>query len=46
MVLLIAGVGCLVGSAPFAIYVTRNRSRGDPVALESDAELPEASNSV
>jgi Na+/melibiose symporter-like transporter len=26
MVLLIAGIGYLVGSAPFAIYVTRNRS--------------------
>ena len=30
----------------FAIYVARNRSLGDPVALESDAELPEASSSV
>src|SRR5439155_1020858 len=41
-----AAVGYLVGSAPFAIYVARNRSLGDPVALASDAELPEASSSV
>jgi MFS family permease len=46
MVLLIAAVGCLVGSAPFAIYVARHRSLGDPVALASDAELPEASSNV
>ena len=32
-VLVIAGVGYLVGSAPFAIYVARNRSLGNPVAL-------------
>jgi MFS family permease len=46
MVFVIAAVGYLVGSAPFAIYVARNRSLGDPVALASDAELPEASSSV
>ena len=46
MVLFIAGAGYLVGSAPFAIYVARNRSLGDPVALESDAEVPDASSSV
>ena len=46
MVLVIAAAGSLVGSAPFAIYVARNRSPSDPVALASDAELPEASSSV
>ena len=46
MVLVIAGAGYLVGSAPFAIYVARNRSLGGPVALESDAEVHDASNSV
>ncbi|HET9729634.1 MAG TPA: hypothetical protein VFR41_09455 [Acidimicrobiia bacterium] len=46
MVLLIAGAGYLLGSAPFAIYVARNRSLTDPVALASDAELPDASSSV
>src|SRR2546423_3395352 len=44
MVLLVAAVGYLLGSAPFAIYVARNRSPSDPVA--PDAELPEASSSV
>jgi MFS family permease len=44
MVFVIAGAGYLVGSAPFAIYVARNRSLGDPVALASDAELPDASS--
>jgi MFS family permease len=38
MALFIAGAGYLVGSAPFAIYVARNRSLGDPVARASDAE--------
>src|SRR5204863_4349463 len=37
MVLVVAASGYLVGSAPFAIYVARNRSLGDPVALASDA---------
>ena len=46
MVLVVAAVGYLVGSAPFAIYVARNRSLDNPVALASDAELPNASNSV
>jgi Na+/melibiose symporter-like transporter len=46
MVLVIAAAGSLVGSAPFAIYVARNRSPSDPVALASDAELPEASSST
>ncbi len=46
MVLVIAAVGYLVGTAPFAIYVARNRSEGDPVALASDAELHDASSSV
>jgi MFS family permease len=45
-VFVLAATGYLVGSAPFAIYVARNRSLGDPVALASDAELPEASRSV
>ena len=40
MVFVIAAAGSLVGSAPFAIYVARNRTLGDPVALASDAELP------
>jgi Na+/melibiose symporter-like transporter len=44
MVFVIAATGCLVGSAPFAIYVARNRNLRNPVALDSDAELPEASN--
>jgi Na+/melibiose symporter-like transporter len=46
MVFVIAAAGSLVGSAPFAIYVARKRSMGDPVVLASDAELPEASSSV
>ena len=41
MVFVIAATGYLVGSAPFAIYVARNRSLSDPVPLASDAELPE-----
>ena len=45
-VLVIAGAGYLVGSAPFAIYVARTRSLRDPVALASDAELPDASSAV
>ena len=45
-VFVIAATGYLVGSAPFAIYVARNRSLDDPIALASDAELPEASSSV
>ncbi len=44
MVFVIAAVGYLLGSAPFAIYVARNRSLSDPVALASDAELAEASD--
>jgi MFS family permease len=46
MVLVVAAVGCLLGSAPFAIYVARHRGPDDPVALAYDAELPEASSSV
>lgn len=46
MVIVIAAAGYLVGSAPFAIYVARNRSLDDPIALASDAELPDASSSV
>jgi hypothetical protein len=46
MVFVIAATGSLVGSAPFAIYVARNRSLDDPIALASDAELPDASSSV
>jgi MFS family permease len=46
MVFLIAAAGYLVGSAPFAIYVARNRSLGDSVALASDAEPSEASRCV
>ena len=46
MVFVIAAAGYLVGSAPFAIYVARNRSLGDPVARASDAKPPEASSSV
>jgi len=45
-VFVVAAAGHLLGSAPFAIYVARNRSRGDPVALTSDVELPDASSSV
>jgi MFS family permease len=41
MVFVIAAVGYLIGSAPFAVYVARNRSLRDPAALESEAE-PEA----
>jgi MFS family permease len=39
MVFVIAAAGYLLGSAPFAAYVARNRSPSDAVAL-SDAELP------
>src|SRR3954453_9965446 len=46
MVFVIAATGCLVGSAPFAIYVGRNRSLDDPVAPASRAELPEAPRSM
>ncbi|HST25407.1 MAG TPA: MFS transporter [Gaiellaceae bacterium] len=42
----IAAAGYLVGSAPFAIYVGRRRETDDPMALASDAELPEAPSSV
>jgi predicted MFS family arabinose efflux permease len=45
-VFVIAATGYLVGAAPFAIYVARNWSLDDPIALASDAELPEASSSV
>jgi hypothetical protein len=38
MVFVIAAVGYLLGSTPFAIYVARARTLGDPVALASDAE--------
>jgi MFS family permease len=34
MVFVIAAAGYLVGSAPFAVYVARNRSLGDPVVGE------------
>jgi MFS family permease len=37
MVFLIAAAGYLLGSAPFAIYVARNRGLDEPVALASDA---------
>jgi hypothetical protein len=43
---LVAAAGYLVGSGPFAIYVARSRRLGDPLALASDAELPEASSSM
>jgi MFS family permease len=46
LVIVIAAAGYLVGSAPFAIHVARNRSLDDPIALASNAELPEASSSV
>ena len=46
MVLVIAAAGYLVGTAPFAIYVARNRSLRDFVALASDPELPDASSGV
>jgi MFS family permease len=45
-VFVIAAVGYLLGSAPFAIYVARNPSLGHPLARASDAEPPEASSSV
>jgi len=40
VVFVIAATGCLVGSAPFAIYVARSRRLGDSVALASDAAWP------
>jgi hypothetical protein len=46
MVFVIAAAGYLAGSAPFAIYVARNRNPGDPVAPASGAEPPVASGSV
>jgi len=46
MVFVIAATGYLVGSAPFAIYVARNRSLSDSVALASRTELPEAPRSM
>jgi MFS family permease len=45
-VFLIAAVGYLLGSAPFAIYVARDPKTNDRVSLASDAELPEAPRSV
>ena len=39
IVFVIAAAGYLIGSAPFAIYVARNRSLGDPVAPASDADV-------
>ena len=42
MTFVIAATGYLVGSAPFAIYVARNRSAaGDPLSPVPDTELPE-----
>src|SRR4051812_49295937 len=46
MLFVVAAVGYLAGSAPFAIYVARNRSLSDPIALASNTELPEASSNV
>ena len=46
LVLLIAGAGYLLGSAPFATYVARNRSLGESVPLASGAELTDESSSV
>ena len=40
LVFVIAAAGYVVGAAPFAIYVARNRSPSDPVALASEAGLP------
>jgi len=37
-VFVIAASGSLVGSAPFAVYVARNRSLGDPIEPASDAD--------
>jgi MFS family permease len=45
-VFVIAAVGSLLGSAPFAIYVARHRRTDDPVSFASDAKLPEAPRSV
>jgi hypothetical protein len=45
MAFVVAAAGCLVGSAPFAIYVARDRERGDPLALASDTEVSGASSS-
>jgi MFS family permease len=39
MVFVIAAAGYLIGSAPFAIYVARNRSLGDPVAPAAGADV-------
>lgn len=36
MVFVIGATGYLVGSAPFAVYVARNRGPDDPMALASD----------
>src|SRR5438067_2930619 len=44
--LVIAAAGYLVGTAPFAAYVARNRSLGDRVALVPDAEIPDTSTST
>jgi MFS family permease len=38
MAFVIAAAGYLLGAAPFAIYVARNRSLRDPVELASDAD--------
>jgi MFS family permease len=45
-VFVIAALGYLLGSAPFAIYVARHRRPDDPVSLAPDAELAEAPRSV
>jgi MFS family permease len=41
-VFVIAAIGSLVGSAPFAIYVARDRRLDDRIAIASDGELAEA----
>jgi MFS family permease len=45
-VFVIAGAGCLVGAAPFAIYVARNRGWGDRLALASEAEHADVSRKL
>jgi MFS family permease len=44
MAFVIAAAGYLLGAAPFAIYVARNRSLGDPVEPASDTDLSAAAS--
>jgi MFS family permease len=44
MAFVIAAAGYLLGAAPFAIYVARNRSLSDPVEPASDTDLSAAAS--